>query len=219
MFGLLGTLLLFSVIASSNDLIALGKEGEQSRQAIDVDYSNIDWAVAEVLKEESEILEEIKAIHDSNVSVQNLMKNASVSVKDMLDDQKTKFRFKVENKLINGQENNDVELQKYVEKYNNNYLNAIEIAEKKYGVTVSQDEITKYIEQNVSVIKIEEKEKYAKALGLTVEELDYIFDRDIYLMDTLWEKLIPILMEKHPQKDGEDQNLYLERIKKEFYGN
>lgn len=215
-FSLLGALLLFFVIASTNGLIAFGENGKQSQKVIDVDYSNIDQVVTEVLKEEPEILKEIEVIHQSSVNVKNLSKD--ISIKDTLDVDKTKFRLKIEDKLIHGKENNDDEvLQKYAEKNNNNYLSAIEIAKKKYAVTVSQDEVTKYIEQNISVIKIAEKEKYAKALGLTVQELDYVFDRDIYLMDTLWEKVIPILMEKYPQKDGEDQNLYNERIKEEFY--
>ncbi len=79
--------------------------------------------------------------------------------------------------------------------------------------------MTKYIDQNVAVVQTEEKEKYAKALGLTLQELDYVFDRDFYVMDTLWEKLIPVLMETYPQQDEENQNDYLQRIEKEFYQN
>lgn len=36
-------------------------------------------------------------------------------------------------------------------------------------------------------------------------------------MDTLWDKLMPVLMARYPQEDGEDSNLYLDRIKDEFY--
>lgn len=101
----------------------------------------------------------------------------------------------------------------------NKYLEAIQIAKEIYGVSVTQEEVNHYIDKNVTGFVNSEKEEYAKALGLSLYELDYSFDRDFYVMDTLWDKLIPVLMERYPQEDGEDNNLYLERIKKEFYSN
>lgn len=111
----------------------------------------------------------------------------------------------------------DTDLSDIAIKHTNNYLKAFSIAEKVYGVTVSQDEVTKYIDENITPIVSDNKEAYANALGLTTYELDYAFDRDIYALDTLWNKLIPVLMKEHPQQDGEDDNDYMDRIKAEFY--
>jgi len=99
-------------------------------------------------------------------------------------------------------------------KWTNNNLDALKIAKEIYGVNVSQEEVTKYIEGNVAPFHFKEREAYANALGLSLYELDFIFDRDIYVMDTLWNKLTPVLMEKHHKLDGENQNEYLEKIKK-----
>ncbi len=111
-----------------------------------------------------------------------------------------KFRLEVENQLSN--KKNTLDTNSIAMTYTKNYLDALSIAEKFYGVTVSQEEVTKYIDENIAPVVLEEKEAYAKALGLTV------YDRDIYVMDTLWNKLIPVLMERYPKQEGEEDNSY-----------
>lgn len=103
------------------------------------------------------------------------------------------------------------------EKMTNNYINALLLAKEEYGITVAQDEVTKYIDEQIAPVVTEEKTAYAKAPGLTTEELDYAFARDLYGVDVLWEKLIPKQNEKNPKQNGENDEEYMKRIKKEFY--
>src|SRR5699024_12584297 len=116
-------------------------------------------------------------------------------VRDLLNERKSISRIKEESGLANPKEPKTV--RDLAKERVDNHLNALSIAENIYKVTIPQEEITSYIDDHISNITSDEKELYANALGLTVEELDYIFDRDIYAMDTLWEKLLPVLMENH----------------------
>lgn len=126
------------------------------------------------------------------------------------------FRLKVESVLGN-QEYNRQELDAYAQYYVKEDLLAIEIAKKKYNVEVTQAEVTNFIDENVKEVVPEEKKLYAQSIGVTLEELDNIFDRDIYIMDVLWSKLTPILMEEYQQGGGESEAEYMERLTNEFF--
>lgn len=102
------------------------------------------------------------------------------------------------------------------EKMTNNYINALLLA-KEFGINVTQEDVTKYIAEHIAPVVTKEKAAYAKALGLTTEELDYAFDRDFYVIDVVWEKLGPKLDEKYPKQNSETDENYMKRIKKEFY--
>ena len=168
---------------------------------------SLDDAVTKVLKEMPEIkINKTQTLNDVNL----------VSVEETLDSKKAEFRLKVQNETTDLNHNNEY-LEKSAVADTERYLKAIQIAKEVYGVSITQEEVNNYIDENIASVVTPEKEEYAKALGLTLYELDYIFDRDFYVMDTLWDKLIPVLMEQHPQKDGEDDNQYLERIRKEFH--
>lgn len=132
----------------------------------------------------------------------------SMELAEFFSVEKTAFRMNVENEMANVLIHNNV--KQSAEEQVARYLQAISIAEKKYDVTVSQEEVTAYIDQHIAPIEMEEKNRFASALGISREELDYVFDRDFYIMDTLWEKLIPVLQEKHP-------GLSPEEIKEQFY--
>lgn len=223
---IIGSLVLSTAIVGFGGNFVLGKGQEEGNKVENInyvltpDYTNVGTAVSDVLKTTPEIQSEIEQIRSSskNSSIGFSVKNVpikDVSVEKLLNPKKTQFRLELENKLTN--QKSDENINAIAQEYTNNYLKAISIAKNVYGVTVSQEEVTKYIDDNVAPIIIEEKETYAKSLGLTTYELDYVFDRDIYVMDTLWNKLIPVLMEKHPQQLDEDDISYQERIKKEFY--
>lgn len=210
----LASLLLLIAIVGIGGGVVLGEKDIDDIN--DYNREDINLAVSEVLKSMPEISEELEQIRESRKNdVKSYISN-DLPVKDLIDPKKIQFRLEVENKLTN---NSNENLSTIAQKYEDNYLRAISIAERVYGVTVSQEEVTKYIDKNVAPFALKAKEQYAKSLGLTTYELDYIFDRDIYVMDTLWNKLIPVLMEKYPQQSNEDDNAYLERIKKEFYSN
>lgn len=200
--ALLGILLVVAAIGIS-DRIALKKD---DNTPIELDYTNIDMIVDEALKEVPEV---------ETILLNSRNKTMDYATIDVFNVQKQKFRLAVQNKLIDKKITEDIEVT--ANEFVNNYLNALSIAEEVYGVTVSQEEVTKYIDEHIANVITEEKEKYAKALDLTLFELDYNFDRDFYVLDTLWQKLTPVLMEKHPQENGEEDNRYLERIKTEFY--
>lgn len=218
--GILSVVLLLGITIGVGNHKVVGEEQKElveqddlrETDFVEIDYTNIDSVVNKILKEVPKVSLEVETIRKG--SNEKTMKHSEESI---LNVEKTKFRFKVESELTNQKNYEDVEITAEAETFTKNYLRALSIAEDYYGVSVSQEEVTKYIDEYISVVITEEKEKYAKALGLTLYELDYIFDRDFYVMDTLWDKLIPVLMEKYPQEKGEDQNIYFERIKEEFY--
>lgn len=211
----------FVLIVAVLIILNLNKEtvksdgGNHSNEAIELDFSQINTVVREGLIDEPKVEKEINAIKTEKSPIQP---RHSTSVRDLFSIEKTKFRINAENKLM-GKQLSEQQLNEYAKKQNDGYLNALYIAEKHYDIKVSEDEVTNYIKKNIIGVKAENSQKYADALGLTTEQVDLEFDRDIYLMDTLWTKLTPVLMERYPQIKGEDQNAYSDRIKKTFYNN
>lgn len=163
---------------------------------VTVDYKNIDSVVADVLHTMPEIQSEIDEIRSTfdkdnkSFSINNIHVE-NVPIEKLFSSKKRQFRFEVEKRLSD--QKSEHLTASVAEEFTNNYLDALSIAEEVYGVTVSQQEVTKYIDEHIAPIVVEEKAAYAKALGLSTYELDYAFDRDIYVMDVLWEKLMPIL--------------------------
>ena len=183
--------------------IVFGKEQNAvSRERIEHEY-----AVAKVLDEMPDIAHKLQ---------ETTKESGLALVEESLDKRKAEFRLKVHNEMSHLKHDNAY-LEKAAVEETERYIDAIRIAKAIYGVSISQDEVNQYIATNVADIVLPEKERYAKALGISLYELDYSFDRDFYVMDTLWDKLMPVLMARYPQEDGEDSNLYLDRIKDEFY--
>ncbi len=201
---LLSICLLFSIVGIGGQIV-LGKESN----AVSSGESDLEFAVAKVLREMPDIAHKLQATtkqRDVNLA----------SVEKSLDNKKTEFRLKVHNEMSHLKHDNAY-LEKVAVEETERYIDAIRIAKAIYGVSISQEEVNQYIATNVADIVLPEKERYAKALGISLYKLDYSFDRDFYVMDTLWDKLMPVLMARYPQEDGEDSNLYLDRIKDEFY--
>ncbi|MCM3761672.1 hypothetical protein M3212_12830 [Alkalihalobacillus oceani] len=63
-------------------------------------------------------------------------------------------------------------------------------AQDEYDITVTEEEVTAYIEEMVDPHYFEEQEAYAAALGIGVAELNHQFDRDLYYFDVLADKLL-----------------------------
>lgn len=183
--------------------IVFGKEQNAvSRERIEHEY-----AVAKVLDEMPDIAHKFQ---------ETTKESGLALVEESLDKRKAEFRLKVHNEMSHLKHDNAY-LEKAAVEETERYIDALRIAKEIYGVSISQEEVNQYIATNVADIVLPEKESYAKALGISLYELDYSFDRDFYVMDTLWDKLMPVLMARYPQEDGEDSNLYLDRIKDEFY--
>ncbi|WP_404408170.1 hypothetical protein [Jeotgalibacillus malaysiensis] len=87
-----------------------------------------------------------------------------------------------------------------------------EIAEKKYGVTVSEEELNQYIDNITQSFESPLQLAYADVLGLTVEQLNHGFDLDVYEKNLLWEKLKPKLEEEYGTSDS---NKLVERYNEE----
>lgn len=87
-----------------------------------------------------------------------------------------------------------------------------ELAQEEYGFPVTEKEVDSYLEKfSLAVTKGTSKDHlkaYAHALGLTVEELLYEYDRDFAVKAVLWEKLTPILQEKY---NSTEHNVLVEK--------
>lgn len=170
-----------------------------------LDYTKLDQAIEQVLKE------------IPSFSIQNEVdRDAAGDLFNYFNADKMEFRLKVES-ILGNQEYDSSELVEYAEYYVKENLLAIDIAKKKYNIEVTQAEVTNFINDNVKEVVPEEKKLYAKSIGITLEELDTIFDRDIYIMDMLWSKLTPMLMEEYPQAVGESEVEYMLRLTNEFF--
>jgi cell division protein FtsL len=71
-----------------------------------------------------------------------------------------------------------------------------EIAKSEYGITVTEEEIDNYIKEGPDASDLPQHLAYAATLGLSLEELNHGFDRDIYIKNVIWLKLRPELEKK-----------------------
>lgn len=86
------------------------------------------------------------------------------------------------------------------------------IAKNEYGIIVTDEEIDHYIKEGPDTSDLPQHLAYADALGLSLEELNHDFDRDIYEKNVIWLKLKPKLEKKYATTDNNQQ---VERFEKE----
>jgi len=91
------------------------------------------------------------------------------------------------------------------------------IAQEKYGVNVTDEEINSYIssekdnaKNNSDVIKA------AEGLNLSLDEFLYTFERDNFKRNLVWSRLRPMLEKQYPQKNNEDVIEYNNRLLHEY---
>lgn len=189
------------LIACNQETVETNNHDQQSNMQepimIELDYSKMDEAVAKVSKDMNYQID-LPVVEDIH----------KMELTDFFSVEKTAFRMNVENEIANVLVHADVE--KKAEEQVKGYLQTLTLAEKEYGVTITQAEVTTFIDQYIAPAEIEEKNHFANALGISREELDHLFDRDFYIMDALYEKLISVLQEKYP-------DLSLEEMKEQFY--
>lgn len=87
------------------------------------------------------------------------------------------------------------------------------IAKNQYNIHVTEDEIDHYIQQGPDQSDLPNHLAYASALGLSLQELNHQFDRDIYEKNTIWLKL-KLELEKKYQTD--DNNELVDRYEEEI---
>lgn len=85
-------------------------------------------------------------------------------------------------------------------------------AKEAYNVYVTEDEIDHFIQQGPDQSNLPNHLAYASALGLSIQELNHQFDRDLYEKNTIWLRLLPILEKKY---DTTDNNILVERYEAE----
>lgn len=190
-----------------------------SDNIITMDYTNIDAVLADILETLPDIQAEITEIRNTfNPENKSFRKNNNpiedVPLENLFSVKKQLFRLEVANRLSDQKSKQPSKTE--AKKMTSHYIDSLLLA-KVFGIHVTQEEVTKYIAEHIAPVVTKEKTAYAKALGLTTEELDYAFDRDLYVIDVVWEKLGSKLDENYPKQNGETDENYMKRIKKEIY--
>jgi plasmid maintenance system antidote protein VapI len=92
----------------------------------------------------------------------------------------------------------------------------ITVAEEKYEVKVTEEELDQWISAGPDQSEIPQQKAFADALKLSIEDLNHEFDRELYKQTLLWEKLIPVLEKKYETKDREVLlDKYMEQVEQE----
>ncbi len=90
---------------------------------------------------------------------------------------------------------------------NHNYYEAfISVAENIYGISVSEEELDAWIAEGPDQSEFPQQKAYAEALGMTLEELNHEYDRDLYKQTVMMEKLQPVLQKEYGTTDGDEVN-------------
>ncbi|TFD94450.1 hypothetical protein [Jeotgalibacillus sp. R-1-5s-1] len=93
----------------------------------------------------------------------------------------------------------------------------IRLASEKYGVTVSDEELDEFISQGPDKSDLPEHQAFADALGLTLEELNHDYERDLYEKNLMWLELEQILKEEYKTSDPQQIiELFEEEVQKEL---
>ncbi|WP_226683363.1 hypothetical protein [Sutcliffiella horikoshii] len=91
-----------------------------------------------------------------------------------------------------------LEKAEYNQKYYETYMS---VAENKYNVTVTEEELDSWISKGPDQSDIPQHKAYAEALGLTLEELNHDYDRDLYEQTMVMEKLQLVLQKEYDTSD------------------
>lgn len=76
------------------------------------------------------------------------------------------------------------------------------IAKNEYGITVSAEEIDRYIEEGPDTSDLPQHLAFADVLGVTIEDLNHTVDRDFYEKYVIWQKIVPVLEDKYGSKNN-----------------
>ncbi|WP_404350812.1 hypothetical protein LG311_07265 [Sutcliffiella horikoshii] len=94
-----------------------------------------------------------------------------------------------------------LEEAEYNQKY---YETFMSVAKTKYNVTVTEEELDNWIAEGPDQSDVPQHKAYAEALGLTLEELNHDYDRDLYEQTMVMEKLQPMLHEEYDTTDVDE---------------
>lgn len=202
------TLLLFSVLIAAAVLIQQTVYSEQQKeQSLARDYAYMNRHIEKVLEDMPE-MDKLLADIRSNEYDENILASFS--------ELKTAFRIRTEQNLTKQQHSYSF-LAGIAEKETTRNISALAAAQNDYGITITNEEVDAYIEREIASRWNKDKRQFAKTLGLTMKQLDYQFDRDLHIIETLWQKVEPIMMYEQPRKKGEQKYAYRKRIKEDFF--
>lgn len=108
---------------------------------IEMDYSKLEEVIPKVLQE---LNVEIDLAFDEDIH--------RLELSDFFSVEKTAFRMNVENEIANIIVHNNVE--KKAEEQVERFLHTFSIAEKQYGVTVFQKEVTTFIDKHIALVRL-----------------------------------------------------------------
>ncbi|NLP50813.1 hypothetical protein [Bacillus sp. RO1] len=94
-----------------------------------------------------------------------------------------------------------LETAKYNMKYYDTFMT---VAENKYKVTVTEEELDTWITQGPDQSDVPQHKAYAEALDLTLEELNHDYDRDLYEQTMVMEKLQLVLQKEYDTSDDNE---------------
>ncbi|MBB5172738.1 hypothetical protein [Texcoconibacillus texcoconensis] len=167
------------------------------------------------IKEQFEENEEVEIIFDNEIEdlnfedYRNITEEANEYLNDENIDDPDIRRWFIREKISH--------LQNRIQKTNENILEDAkerfkyeiawrELAEKRYHIHASETSIKEQIEYNLALFGDEMPETIigmAEGLDMTVEEFMSEFDRDHAERSVIWQKLMPLLMEKYQQTTDE----------------
>ncbi len=101
----------------------------------------------------------------------------------------------------------DLTKEEALEEAENNhkyYETFMSVAKTKYNVTVTEEELDNWITEGPDQSDVPQHKAYAEALGLTLEELNHDYDRDLYEQTMVMEKLQPLLHEEYDTTDVDE---------------
>lgn len=76
------------------------------------------------------------------------------------------------------------------------------VAIEEYGITISDEDVDKFIVEGPDKSDLINHLAYADALGLTLHELNRHFDIDLHERNVIWDKLLPLLEKKYGTSDN-----------------
>jgi hypothetical protein len=92
----------------------------------------------------------------------------------------------------------------------------LEVAKEHYGVSVTDEELDKFISENIDPNTVEIQRKFAEGLGITVKELNHEYDSDLNRKLVMLDKLKPKIAEKHGiEGEKNTHNQIIEAYEKE----
>lgn len=90
----------------------------------------------------------------------------------------------------------------------------VEYVQTEYKIELKKEEVDAYIKKVAS--GSDDTKAIAKGLGLTVTDMNYVYDRDQYELQMYWQKALPALEKKYPPKKDETLQAYDTRLNQSF---